>query len=159
MINVNITSINQIVLEGESLSVGVEVINNYSINKQDVTIELLDFSDTVVDSVTLYPSTETAEFVAGTTENITLNWNMQPDDSGKDYITISSQDESVQELVLGVFSVDSNSSYIESGGNRHIGQITVGAYDRNVADEIKPQLDDILSSVEQDLVNKLEQNL
>lgn len=159
MINVNITSINQVILEGQSLSVGVEVINNYSESKQDVTIELLDFDDTVADSVTLYPSTETAEFSAGATENITLTWDIQPSDSAKDYITVSSSDESVQEIVLGVFSVSSNSSYIESNGNRHIGQTTIKTYNREVADEIKPQLDSILNSIEQNLVEKLEQNL
>lgn len=159
MINVNITNINQVVLEGQTLSVDVEVINNYLESKQDVTIELLDFSNAVVDSITLYPSTETARFDAGATENITLSWNMQPSDSAKDYITISSSDESVQEIVLGIFSVNSNSSYIESNGNRHIGQTTISTYSREVADEIKPQLDNILNSVEQDLVIKLEQNL
>jgi hypothetical protein len=159
MINVNITNINQVVLEGQLLSVGVEVINNYSVSKQDVVIELLDFNNTVVDSVTLYPSTETIEFSAGATENITLTWAIQPSDSAKDYITVSSSDESVQKLVLGVFSVGSNSSYIEAGGNRHIGQITINTYNRIVADEIKPQLDSILNSVEQELVGKITQNL
>ncbi|MBM7623640.1 hypothetical protein [Sporohalobacter salinus] len=160
MITVTITSINKIVLEGEGLTVDVDVTNNYDTAQQDVVIELLDFDNVVVDSVTLYPSTETAEFEPGTTESITLSWDMQPEDSDENTITVQSEDDSAPQNILGVLSYSENITYLESNGsNRHVSQVNFVTYDRSAADTIQNRLQEVISEVGQEVISRLKQDI
>lgn len=165
MINVTITNINKVILKGQSVSVDIDVVNNYSESTQDVEIELKDFNNNVVDSVLLYPSTDgqgqplTASLEPGATESINLSWNIQSSDSGKDYITVSSADESVQELIIGVFSFSSSMTYLEANGSNHIAQINANVNTRELADEIKPYIEQVLNDFQNQVISKLEQEL
>lgn len=165
MINVTIININKVILKSQSVSVDIDVTNNYTESRQDIGIELKDFNNNVVDSVLLYPSTDgqglplTASLKPGATESINLNWNMQASDSGKDYITVSSADDSVQELIIGVFSFSTSMTYLEANGSNHIAQINADVNTRQLADEIKPYIEQVLNDFENQVTSKLEQDL
>ena len=160
MITVTITSINEIVEESEGLTVDVDIANEGDTAEQDVAIELLDFDDIVVDSKTLYPSDEEDEFKPDTTESITLNWNMQPEDTAEDTITVQSEDDSVTYNIIGVLSYSENITYLESNGsNRHVAQVNFATYDRGVADTIGNRLEEVINEVGQEVIDKLEQDV
>lgn len=165
MINVAITNINKVVLEGQSVNVNVDITNNYNQNKQDVEINLKDFNGNVVDNIILYPSIDeqgqplTQALEPGATESINLNWSMKAADSGKDFITVSSDDESVKELIIGVFSFSVSSTYLETTGSNYIAQININTNTRKLADAIKPPLEQVLNDFKNEVIAKLEQDL
>jgi hypothetical protein len=166
MIEVNILNINKVVLEGEPLSVDVEVTNTGTENLQDVEIELLNFSGTVVDSVIISPSTDelgsplTEEFEAGETEQVNLQWNISIAESDIAEITIQSVDDSVKQLILGTLSFTDGVSYVEQGSEKRlIGQVNVLTGSRDVADKVKTELSSVNSGVKNEVVSNLESTL
>ena len=166
MITVTITSINEIVEESEGLTVDVDVANEGDTAEQDITIELLDFDDIVVDSETLYPSDEEDEedeedeFQPDTTESITLEWNMQPEDTAEGTITVQSEDDSATHNIIGVLSYSENITYLEGdSSNRHVAQVNFATYDRGVADTILNRLEEVINEVGQEVIDKLEQDV